>query len=345
MKLTHMEIAALCRGLSRLLHGGLSLNEGLFLLAEEEAGDYQALLSDMGQAMDLGRSLRDAMVQSGAFPAHLYGMVQVGEETGRLEEALEGLADYYEERVRTARQIRSACMYPAMILGLMLVVITVLLTKVLPVFGSVYASLGVGMTGVAGGLLSLGRGLGAAMPVLLLVLAVIAAAGVVIWRSGALREKITARFLRKFGDAGVFRKFHNARFVRAMALGVGSGLPVEKALELARGLLADIPEGTARCVSCENAVKRGADLAEAMEKSGFLTPARGRMLRLGLRSGSGDKVLAELAGSMMEEAEQMLEDAVGSLEPAMVTACSVVVGAILLTVMLPLVDILSALGG
>ena len=345
MKLTHAEIAALCRGLSRLLHGGLSLNEGAFLLAEGEQGTLKALLTAMGEAMDSGSDLCEAMVSNGAFPPHVYGMVKVGEASGRLEEALEGLADYYDERVRTARRIRSALTYPCMILGLMMIVITVLLTKVLPVFESVYASLGVTMTGLSGGLLALGRGLGAVLPVLLALLAAAAIAGVAIWRSAGLREKITARLLSRFGDRGILRKFNNARFLRAMALGLGSGLSLEEALELSCGLLSDVREAAARCAACAEAVRAGEDVAEAMKQAGLLSPAQSRMLRLSLRSGSGDKIMAELADTAMEEAELALDNTVGRIEPAMVTVCSALVGAILLTVMLPLVDILSALGG
>lgn len=341
MKLNAMEIAALCRGLCRLVHGGLSLNEGLFLLAEEEENGCRELLTAMGQAMDRGLSLREAMVQSGAFPAHVCGMVGVGEEAGRLEEALEGLADYYDERVRTARQLRSALTYPAMILGLMLIVITVLLAKVLPVFQSVYASLGVSMTGLAGALLALGR----VLPVLLTVLAAVALAGALVWRRPGLREKVKTGFRKRFGDTGLLRKFCNARFVRSLALGVGSGLSVEGALELALGLLEDVPGAGARGAACAAAFHAGGDLPEAMARAGFLTPARSRMLRLGLRSGSGDKVLSELAETMLAEAERELEGAVGRIEPAMVAVCSVLVGVILLAVMLPLIDILSALGG
>lgn len=345
MKLTHAETAALCRGLSRLLHGGLSLNEGAFLLAEGEQGELKTLLTAMGQALDSGSDLHEAMVSSGAFPTHVCGMVQVGGEAGRLEEALEGLADYYDERVRTMRRIQSALTYPCMILGLMLIVITVLLTKVLPVFESVYASLGVSMTGIAGALLALGKGLGVVLPVLLVILAAAAIAGVLIWRSPALRKTITARFLGRFGDKGILRRFNNARFARAMALGLGSGLPLEEALEAASSLLCDVPEGAARCASCIEAVRAGEDMADAMGKAQLLSPAQSRMLRLGLRSGSGDKVMADLADTLMEEAELRLDTAVGRMEPAMVTVCSALVGAILLTVMLPLIDILSALGG
>ena len=96
-----------------------------------------------------------------------------------MEESLTALADYYDERCRMERRLRSAVLYPAVILLLMLVVMVVLLTKVLPVFNDVYASLGGRLTGVAGGLLALGQALDAALPWLcgLLVLAVSAAAG------------------------------------------------------------------------------------------------------------------------------------------------------------------------
>lgn len=345
MKLTHGEIAALCRDLAGLLHGGLSLNEGLFLLAEEEQGITKQMLTSMGQTMDLGYTLHRAMVQSAAFPTYVCGMVMVGEESGRLEETLKGLADDYEEWVHIRYRIRSALAYPCTILGLMLVVITVLLTEVLPVFASVYASLGVTMTGIPGLLLEAGRILGAAMPVLLGVLAVLVLAGFAVGCSPSLRENCKTRLLRRFGDGGVLGRFNNARFVRALALGLGSGLPLETALELACGLLAGIPKGAARCTACEKRVKAGEDLAEAMKQEGFLTPAQSRMLRLGLRSGSGDQVMAVLADSLTEEAEQALDSMVSRIEPAMVSICSVLVGAILLTAMLPLVDILSALGG
>ena len=100
-------------------------------------------------------------------------LAEVGERSGRMEESLTALADYYDERCRMERRLRSALLYPAVILLLMLVVMVVLLTKVLPVFNDVYASLGGRLTGVAGGLLALGQALDAALPWLcgLLVLA------------------------------------------------------------------------------------------------------------------------------------------------------------------------------
>ena len=81
-----------------------------------------------------------------------------------------------------------------------------------------------------------------------------------------------------------------------------------------------------------------------MDKHGFLTPAHSRMLAVGLRQGGGDRVMEEIAGRMMEEAEDSLERSVSAAEPAIVLAASVLVGLILLAVMLPLLNVLSAIG-
>ena len=166
------EIASLCLELSLLLHAGVGTGDALSLLAEE--GDSKGMLSAMAEQVDSGETLSTALRESGRFPVYVCGLVEVGERTGRTEEALAALARYYEDRVRLARRVRSALLYPAVMLALMLVVIAVLLVKVLPIFDDVYASLGGRLTGVAGGLLALGRWLEGAMPVLWVLLALVA---------------------------------------------------------------------------------------------------------------------------------------------------------------------------
>ncbi|MBR2382683.1 MAG: type II secretion system F family protein, partial [Anaerotignum sp.] len=97
-RLSNQEIARFCRGLSLLLHAGIPMGDGLFLLAEEEEGEYRACLEEMGRAMDGGMPLAEVMGEK--FPAYVTGMTNVGERSGRLEEALQALAAYYEERER-----------------------------------------------------------------------------------------------------------------------------------------------------------------------------------------------------------------------------------------------------
>ncbi|MEI3306102.1 MAG: type II secretion system F family protein [Dysosmobacter sp.] len=138
-----MEIASLCRELALLLHAGVRAGDGLALLAEEEPETQRRKqLEEMARQVDDGASLGEALAGQGLFPAYVTGLVTVGERSGRTEEALNALSVYYEQRDQLDRQVRSALLYPSVLLVLMLVVIVVLLAKVLPVFDQVYASLG-----------------------------------------------------------------------------------------------------------------------------------------------------------------------------------------------------------
>lgn len=344
MKLSHSETAHLCRGLSLLLHAGIRLSEGVFLLAEEETGAFRELLLDIGKRMDGGEPLSAAMEETGAFAVHATGMVRIGEETGRMEQTLDSLAEYYEERCRTVYRIKNAVTYPGMILLLMLAVIGVLLIKVLPVFDEVYASLGSRLTGAAAGLLHLGQLLQNALPVLLVLLIAVVAVVLAYALCHPFREKATRWYLRRFGDWGVSRKFNNARFARGLSMGLSSGLPLEEALSLSRSLLSDIPGAAARCEGCAKALEQGQSLSAAMSAADLLPPSQSRMLTIALRGGNADRVMEDIAEKMMEEAEQDLDAAVSKVEPAMVLTASLLVGLILLSVMLPLMDIMSTIG-
>lgn len=344
MKLTHREIADFCRQLALLVHAGIGIGDGVFLLAEEETGDFCVLLKDLGTQMDKGEKLSAAMENCGAFPECVTGMIFIGEQTGGVEEVLTAMAHFYDQCSRSSRKIKEALTYPAILLALMLVVIGVLLVKVLPVFENVYASLGGRLTGVAAGLLQLGQFLKCAMPVLFVLLAVLILAALLYGFVAPLRSKVNRWWTQHFGDRGVFAKYNNANFARALAMGIGSGLPLEDAVEQAGKLLADIPAAASRCQCCVRLLHSGAQLSDAMGQSGFLGSAESRMLALGLRQGNGDKVMADLADRLMEQADEALENAVAKIEPAMVLLASVLVGAILLTVMLPLMNIMAAIG-
>lgn len=338
-QLSHRQVAYLCRGLALQLHAGISLADGVFLLAEEETRfreEYRAL----GRKLDAGESLSTAMNQSGIFPGYVCHMAEVGSRTGRLEETLDSLAEHYETRYETGRAIRSALSYPAMVLVLMLIVVAVLLTKVLPVFDQVYASLGTHLTGFSAWLLYLGQSLDASWPVVIALLAVLAGLVVLYAKWDTLRKRINSWF----GDKGIGKYFHDAYFAQAMAMGLASGLPVEAALELAGELLADIPSARARHRLCTARLEEGKSLPEAMEDAELLSPAESRLLAVGLRGGNGDAVLAEIARRLSRQAWEKLEDAVRRIEPMLVLVSSALVGMILLSVMLPLMDIMSTIG-
>lgn len=341
--LSQSRTGELCRGFALLLHAGVGLADCARLLSREEEDD-SALLRDLTDRLDQGLPLWEAMERTGAFAASVTGMVRVGEETGRLEEALEGLADYCEESVRSRRQLKNAVAWPAMLLVLMLLVIGVLLVEVMPVFDAVYASLGARLTGLSAGLLALGQLLRAALPALLGALALTALTAGLLALFPSLGSRWAALWRSRFGDRGIPRKFNNARFARALAMTLGSGLPLEEGLALCQGLLAEQPGAVSRVRRCRELLAEGSLLADAMEETELLPPSRARLLTAGLKGGNADRVMEDIARRMEEEARQALEDAVSGMEPAMVLTASALVGIILLSAMLPLMNIMTAMG-
>ena len=337
-------IAALCLELSMLLHAGVGMGDGLALMSQEGSAQHQEMLNDMANQVDLGQPLSAAMRDSGCFPAYVVGLVEVGEQAGKVEEALRSLSTYYEERSRMDRRVRSALLYPAVMLALMLVVITVLLVRVLPIFNDVYASLGGSLTGVAGGLLAIGRGLDAAMPVLLVLLALAVAFFMLYSTLSGFRAKVSSLWKSRRGDKGVSRRLNTARVAQALAMGMASGLPMEEAVDLAGGLMSDVPAAQARCQDCRGKLDAGESISSAMRESGLLPAAQCRLLELGQRSGAGDSAMEKIARDLAEESEAALEDRISRVEPALVLVCSLLVGLILLSVMLPLMNIMAAIG-
>ena len=158
------------------------------------------------------------------------------------------------------------------------------------------------------------------------------------------RAKVTKGYRNNWGDRGIARKMNNARFAQALSMGFCSGMVLEDAVQLASQLLCDIPNAARRCEICREKLLEGADLAEALGETELLSPSACRLLTLSLRSGTGDGTMEQIAQRMEEEARQALEDAVAKVEPALVLVTSGLVGVILLSVMLPLMNIMTAIG-
>ena len=345
LELSNLEISDLCRELYLLLHAGVSTADGLHLLAEEETDrNYRQLLTGLAQSVEEGMFLYQAFEQAECFPVYVTGLLQVGEHVGRTEETLHALAAYYEQKERTNRQVRSAVTYPAILLLLMMVVIIVLLSQVLPVFNEIYASLGGRLTGVAGGLLMMGQLLDRGMPILLGLLALFVLFFVFFTYHSGFQNSVMQFWKSGWGDRGVARSMNNARFAQALSMGFSSGLTLEESVDMAGLLLKDVPAAEQRCKLCRRLLDEGKTLSQALGESQLMSSASCRLLTLGMRGGAGDSVMEEISRRMQEEAQLELEAKVAKIEPALVLVTSVLVGVILLSVMLPLMNIMTAIG-
>ncbi len=340
--LTNEQICSFTMAMEHLIHAGIGAADALTLLKEDEQEQrMKGLLTEMAQTADAGLPLSEVLRQSGAFPAYAVTLTEVGERSGKIEQTLHALANYYEERGRMERRLRTALLYPAALLLVLIAVAVVLLVWVLPVFNDVYAGLGSELTGFAGVLLGAGEVLRQALPVLLIVLAAVVAA----FALPPIRRRVLALWNRLCGDRGARRKVLSARFVHGVSMAISSGMTAEEALLLASKLSdGEAPAFQNRCQACRKAVEAGAVLSLALAETGFLSPADRRLLDAGRRSGKEERVLEQLALRLQEEAEDALERRASLLEPTVVAVACVLIATILLSVMLPLTRIMNAIG-
>lgn len=340
-RFTTEELSVFCMELSMLLHAAYPVAEGLHLLHEETK---HPILGRLCESMDEGTPLSTALRETEAFPEYLCHMVETGELTGRAEETFHALSLYYENRRQLARSIRAALLYPSILLLLVAVVLVVLLAKVLPVFDEVFQQLGGSMTGLAGGLLGFGQAIDGALPVLLTALLVVMACVAAVLMKAELRDAISRFWQRSFGDRGIGKRIFSSRFSSALSMGMMSGLPIEESMRLAATMHRDNPRLNRRLDDCVARLEQGEGLAEALQSTEILPSVYCRMLALGIRSGTGDEMMLEISRRMEEDAQSSVDALVSRIEPSMVLVTSVLVGMILISVMLPLMNIMSAIG-
>ena len=334
-----------CHELYQLYRAGITPAEGLQLLREEER-DPKVLswLDGLCSATEMGTPLGQALRESGVFPDYFSDMIGLAEQTGRMEDVLLALQRHYDRKNRMRSDIRNAATVPAVLLVVMLAVVILLITQVLPVFDRVLAQLGVRMGGVAAGMMQLGAAISKAGAWIGAVLGVIALAVLVVALVPSLRKRFTAAFNRRFGGRGLLGQMAVSRFASSMSMATASGMTMDEAVELSARLCAGSKEIDEKTAKCRELIETGSTPADALSESGLFSGRDSRLLKLAERTGSLSETLEQLAARQEEESLRRIDRLVGSIEPGIVLVTSVLAGVILLSVMLPMMGLLSGIG-
>jgi len=342
---TKEEISRFCLSMAQLIHSGVGPADGLAFLAEDEEDPaWRAVLEQMFGLADSGMSLSEVLRSSGRFSDYAVGLVAVGEQTGRMEEALDALAGFYEGRARLERRIRSAVVYPVLLSVILLGVVGILLMWVLPIFNEAYLQLGSRLTGLAGGLLAMGNGLRRSLPIWGLLLAALLGGGIYLAAVPQAGAALYRRYAAKQGEGSLMRRLSCARLAQALAMCMQAGLSARESLELAQGLTTGDQSFHSACRACMALLDEGHSLPHALRDSRLLSGADSHLLEAGIRSGSGEAMMEKIAARLLEESENAIERKAAAVEPALVILLSLLVGGILFSVMLPLMQIMSAIG-
>ena len=340
-KLNNRELFQFCEQFSIILRSGMSAIEGLAILNDDSQTERgKEILTFLYKDMEESGSLAHAMEQSGAFPASAAAYVRTGEETGCLDEVMKGLSAFYAKEIQITDQIQSAVAYPLVMLGMMTAVIVSLLVKVLPGFRQVFRQLGLEMSGISGALLGIGETLSHYSTAFLVLLA--AMIGFILFlvlhpKGQELIRKIVYRFP---GMKEIPVNLDYSRLCQCISLGIRSGLSPELCVELA-GAVVTQTEIREKLASIQKQLAEGYGFTEAITDSGLFKAMELRLISLGFQAGASDEVMEKLAEQYEEKSTDSVSHIVSILEPTIVIVLSILVGLVLLSVMMPLLGLLS----
>lgn len=340
---SNLELSSFCGQIALILKSGISSMEGLTIMLEDaSSSDEKSILEALLANMQETGSLYQALESLDIYPSYMLHMTQIGEETGTLDEVMQSLQNHYEREDSINKSIRNSITYPMIMTGMMAVVIIVLLVKVMPIFNQVFIQLGTEMTGFSRMLMNIGTAINRYSIAFILILAAVAAfifygtrtaSGKNVFRNMGYKLKFTR---------AIYEEIAACRFASGMALTLSSGLNPERSMELVNSLNDD-PVFQKKIDQCQSEVDNGNDLSQALFTSGMFTGVYARMASIGSKTGSMDQVMEQIAELYQDDIDTRMNNILAVLEPTLVIFLSLIVGVILLSVMLPLMGIMSSI--
>ena len=291
----------------------------------------------------MGFSFSESIKKANCFPAYTEEMIFLGEQTGTLDVTLDGLASHYEKEHKLAEGLRRALTYPAMMVSMLLVILFVLFVKIMPVFTDVYEQLGASIPPVAQAAINFG---GIVSGLALIVIAVLAAFVIFVKVSGdankrpAFAESILTSINQK---SQISHMTALRRFCSIIAVTLRCGLRTDQGFEIAERMI-EHPGVVAQIKEARKAVMEGTSFYDAVKNAGLFSGFDLQLIRVASRSGKLDTILSKISDDYDEKTADALDTMVARIEPIIVTVLAVAVGLVLLSVMLPLAGVLSAIG-
>lgn len=337
------ETSSFCRQMSLIMDAGIPVYDGIESLVEscEDEKSREAFVGLSNTIKETG-SLYRAVEQAGFFPDYMVNMVNIGEETGKLDDVLKSLADYYDREDRTKRTIKSAVSYPIILVCMMAAVILVLVTKVMPIFEDIFLSLGTNMSETGVSIMNLGFVVGNISLIAIAVILVIIVAAAVLQKLGRTDALLGAASVIP-GVKSLNRKLSSGKFASVIGMMLQSGYSLEKSLEMAPSIVGD-KSVREKIEKCGGLVKSGISFPDALSQTGLFNKMQSRIISVGFRAGQLDSVMEQISASYEDEVNEGIEKTVGYIEPCLVGILSLVIGGILISVMLPLATIMSSIG-
>jgi len=341
------ELAIFTRQFSVMIDAGLPLVQCLEILAsQQENKTFQKVLTGTRGSVEGGSTLSAAMKQyPKVFDPLFTNMVEAGETGGILDTILQRLSSYIEKNVKLQRAVKSALVYPVGVLTIAVGVITLLLWKVVPIFATLFAGLGVSLPLPTRIVIMASHFVGSIFGFLIFVGAIAGVVGIKIWYGTPGGRMALDTMLLKLPILGaLLRKIAVARFTRTLGTLISSGVPILEGLDITARTSGNAVIERA-LTKVRKALEEGKSLTEPLKESDVFPGMVTQMIAVGEQTGAMDAMLQKIADFYEEEVDAAVKDLLTALEPVMIVFLGLVVGGVVISMYLPLFSLIGQLSG
>ena len=341
-KIDQQKVAIFTRQFSVMIDAGLPLVQCLEILSgQADDPNFAKMLETVRRDVEGGSTLADALRQHPKGFTELYcNMVAAGEAGGILDVILRRLSTYLEKAVALKAAVRSASIYPLIIISVAGIVVFVILWKVIPTFASLFAGLGAQLP-LPTRIIVAASNFIAAYSLFVFAGAILLAIAVRQYYKTDGGERFLDGLVLKSPVIGmIMRKIAVARFCRTLGTLVSSGVPILDGLDITAKTAGNRVVKDAVMETRTN-IEAGKSIAKPLESTKVFPPMVTQMISVGEETGALDTMLSKIADFYEDEVDTAVDNLMSLLEPVMIVFLGVVIGGIVISMYLPMFDLIN----
>jgi general secretion pathway protein F len=333
------DITIFLRQLALLIAAGLTLEAALQTLSDNAEKAVSRFAENLHAAISTGQSFAEALQAHPSIMETGYvAMVRAGEASGKLDGVLRAIVEDRTRREVLAERINSAIRYPLFLIGSSAVILLFFLTYVVPQFESVFAELHDRLNPGAAFVLAASAWLRANYALFGGGCLAVVLGGWLLLHRREQRAKLTALLALVPGIRGTMRDRHAARLIGGLGLLVGNGVALPTALKILRNIVTE-PRYVDAIDQVSGQVRNGRRFAEALAETELLPPLAVRMLKVGDETGDLTSIARHAAEFYEDRLRLGLDRLMGAIGPAAIVLVSIVIGALIVSIMSSLLSI------
>lgn len=322
------EVSFISRQLASMTSAGLSLVRALYILQEQQENKKaKAVLLDIYEEVQKGKSFSEVLeAKPGVFPDLFVSMVAAGESSGTLDQILVRVSDHFANANKTNNKIKSAMVYPIILLILALAVVVLMFTMILPTFASMMAP--EDMSPLSRGMMAFSDSLINYWYIYVIVILALIFAFWFCKRVPAIKLKMDELVLKIPKVGKLLATIYTGRFARNMSNLYAAGLQMVDCIQKSVQVLGNTYINKKFEEVIDN-IKLGESMSKAVEKTGIFEGMFTSIIYVGEESGTLDTILSKAADYYEEEGDTAISKLVGMLEPVMIIIMGVAIGLVL----------------